>query len=319
MSLTNAGFLGQNQLLQHLIQDGPYNVQFLQVWPWYGVQGKQLDITTTPRFPIPTAQLLGPCDPIKEQTRDPDIKRFQIVAIQNRYDICITDADAVEVPNNLYAEQDVLAWAGCVYDYARLLDTGNAAPFFPSLLSLADPVEGVVDLAGAVPQLEDFNRTLLRVTTNNGFDVIVMGNLQALATYWSQAYERGTDPYFWMQNVPVNMGGEVPRPQAFVQHARWYVNELIPNRTLPGGEVVTNVYFIQLGTNPNFGTAKGVFGIVPEPRVGNMFVRREHVGHMNDDGTFNTTHTVFWSFPCGVAVAARRSLAVLKDMQIAAF
>ena len=106
------------------------------------------------------------------------------------------------------------------------------------MLSLADPVNGVVNLAGAVPQLEDFNRTLLRVTTNNGFDVMVMGNLDALNTYWSQAYERGVDPNFWQQSVPANLGGTVSRPQAFVQHARWYVNELIPNRVTPDGVTV---------------------------------------------------------------------------------
>lgn len=314
MPIVNAGFLGQNFKLQHLIQDGPYNVQFLEVLPWFGVPGKQLDVTTTPRFPIPTAQHLAPCEPITEQTRSPEIKRFPITTIQGRYDICITDADAIEVPDDLYAEEDALTIQGMLYEYARLLVVGGVN--FPALHTLTDQV---VNLGGALPQLEDFNRTLLRVTTNNGFDVIVMGNLEALNTYWSQAYERGIDAWMWPQNVPANMGGLVSRPQAFVQHARWYVNELIPNRVDEAGNLVTNVYFMQLGNNPDFGTAKGVFGIIPEPRVGNMFVRREHVGHMNDDGTFNTTHTVFWSFPSGIAVASKRSLAVLQDMRIAPF
>ncbi|MCF6228135.1 MAG: hypothetical protein L3J82_05635 [Planctomycetes bacterium] len=82
--------------------------------------------------------------------------------------------------------------------------------------------------------------------------------------------------------------------------------------------MISNVYFIQLGTNPDFGTAKGTFGIIPNARVGNMFVRRQQQGHLIDpsDGTFSTTDSVFWSFPSGVAVASNKSLAVLKDMQV---
>ena len=317
MSLINAGNLGQNQLLKHLIQDGPYNVQFLEVWPWFGVEGKQLDISTTPRFATPTAQLITPCNRIDENTRSPNDgnKTFPISSIQTRYDICFTDADTIEYPNDLYAEQDALAIQSMLYEYARLLDVG--APGFPSLQSLTDQI---VDLAGVAPQLEDFNRTLLRVTTNQGFDVIAMGNLDALNTYWSQAYERGVDPNMWQQNVPANMGGQAVRPQPFVQHARWYVNELIPNRVDPKGNTVTNVYFIQLGNNPGYGTAHGTFGIIPKPRVGNMFVRRQQQGHLIDPAgsAFNTTDSVFWSFPSGVAVASNRSLAVLKDMLITA-
>lgn len=315
MPLTNAGNLGQNQLLRHLIQDGPYNVQFLEVWPWFGVEGKQLDVATTPRFLQPTAQLLSACGEIAEQTRNPNNpnKTFPIPSIQTRYEICFGDADSIEFPNDLYAEQDALAILSMLYEYSRLLDTGGVG--FPALTTLTDQL---VNLAGAAPVLEDFNRTLLRVTANQGFDVIVMGNLDALNTYWSACYDRGVNPNLWQQNVPANMGGVASRPQSFVQHARWYVNELIPNRLIPGDLTVTNVYFIQLGYNPDYGTAKGTFGIIPKPRVGNMFVRREQEGHIVDPalGTMNTTHSVFWSFPAGVAVASNRSLAVLQDMLI---
>lgn len=311
MSLVNAGNLGQNQLANHLIQDGPYNVQFFEVWPMFGVDGKQLDVAYTRPFPIPTAEITGPCGPLTERTRSPEDgnKQFGIPVIQTRYDICWSDADSIEVPMELYAEQDALSIQGLLYEYARLLDVGG--PGFPALSTLTSQL---VNLGGALPSLEDFNRTLLRVNTNNGFDVVVMGNLAALNTYWSMCYERGVDPWMWQQSVPANMGGRVSRPQAFVQHARWYVNEMIPNRRIDDFEV-TNVYFMQLGYNPNYGTAKGVFGIVPKPRVGDMFVRRQLQGHF-DAGSLQSTESVFWSFPAGVAVAADRSLAVLQDMQI---
>lgn len=311
MSLANAGNLGQNQLLNHLIQDGPYNVQFLEVWPMFGVDGKQLEIATTPPFPVPAAEIIEPCGNLAGRTRSPQTtnKRFQIPVIQTRYDICWSDADSIEVPMELYAEQDALSMQGLLYEYARLLDVGG--PGFPALSTLTGQI---VNIAGAPPTVEDFNRTLLRVNTNNGFDVIVMGNLDALNTYWSICANRGIDAWMWQQSVPGNMGGRVVRPQAFVQHARWYVNEMIPNRDSPDGPV-TNVYFMQLGCNSDFGTAKGVFGIIPKPRVGNMFVRRQTQGRW-DGVSMQTTESVFWSFPAGVAVAADRSLAVLQDMQI---
>ncbi|MCF6228136.1 MAG: hypothetical protein L3J82_05640 [Planctomycetes bacterium] len=206
MALTNAGNLGQNQLLKHLIQDGPYNVQFLDVWPWFGVDGKQLEVATTPRFPTPTAQLMDACGKIAENTRNPNnaLKQFPIASIQSRYDICNTDADTIEYPNDLYAEQDSLAIQSLMYEYARLLDVGGVG--FPALHTLTD---NLVEMAGALPQVEDFNRALLHVTTNNGNDVIVMGNLDALNTYWSQCYDRGTSPQFWQQQVPGNLGGSV--------------------------------------------------------------------------------------------------------------
>lgn len=316
MPLTNAGNLGQNQLLRHLIQDGPYNVQYLEVWPWVGVDGKFLDVATTERFKTPSANILAACGAITDRTRDPidRNKRFVIPSIQTRYDICFGGADSIEYPNNLYAEQDALAILSMLYEYSRLLDTGGAG--FPALTTLTDQL---VNLAGAAPVLEDFNRTLLRVTNNQGFDVVVMGNQDALNTYWKACYERGVNPFLWQEDVPANMGGTASRPQSFVQHARWYVNELIPTRGVD--KLITNVYFIQLGYNPDYGTAKGTFGIVPKPRVGNMFVRRELEGHIVDPagGGINTTHSVFWSFPAGVAVASNRSLAVLHDMQIAPF
>lgn len=314
MSLANAGNLGQNQLLNHLIQDGPYNVQFLEVWPMFGVDGKQLDVAYTRQFSTPTAEIIEACGTLEERTRSPEVtnKQFGIPVIQTRYDICWSDADSIEVPMELYAEQDALSLQGLLYEYARLLDVGGIG--FPALSTLTSQV---VNLAGAAPTVEDFNRTLLRVATNNGFDVIVMGNLHALNTYWSICAERGIDAWMWQQNVPGNMGGRVSRPHAFVQHARWYVNEMIPNRVV-NDVTVTNVYFMQLGYNPDFGTAKGVFGIIPKPRVGNMFFRRQLQGRWNG-AAMETTESVFWSFPAGVAVAADRSLSVLKDMQVAPF
>ena len=317
MSLMNAGRLGQNQLHRRLIQDGPFNIQIALIWPWYGIQGKQLDITTTPRFALPTAVIPAPCDPIKDQPRNPDIKSFPMVSFQTRFDICWSDQDTIAHPNDLTAEQDALANYSLIYEYFRTLVVGSAAPFFPALDTLTDQV---VNLAGVAPRLEDFDRTLLRVTTCDGLDVVAMGNLSALATFWHACYDRGVNAEMWERMAPACMGGQFERPTAFIKHARFYVNELIPNRTLqPGGQTVSNLYFMQLGTRDDYGTSKGVFGIIPEPRVGNMFVRRELEGQFNADTTVNTTRSVFWSFPSGVAVGARRSLSVLKDFEVVPF
>jgi len=119
----------------------------------------------------------------------------------------------------------------------------------------------------------------------------------------------------WMQQMLGAMGKGIERPAAFVKHARWYVNELIPIEGEGGPDPTTNVYFMQLGTNPDFGTAKGVFGIVPSPRVNNMFVRRQHSG-VPSGSNFVAADDIFWTLPAGVAVGASRSLAVLQNMRI---
>lgn len=313
MSLINAGRMGQVQLLRHLIQDGPYNLQIALVWLWYGILGKQLDINTTPRFVLPTAVTPAACAPIRDQPRNPDIKSMPLVNFQTRFDICWSDQDTIAHPDDLTAEQDALANYSLIYEYFRDL----VVPVPGSLPTLDTLTDQLVNLAGAVPTLEDFDRTLLRVTTHDGLDVVAMGNLSALATLWHAAYERGVNPEMWERQAPSAMGGEFERPTAYVKHARFYVNELIPNRILaPGGPTVTNLYFMQLGNRDDYGTAHGVFGIIPQARVGNMMVRRELNGHYNADTTINTTKSVLWSFPAGVAVGARRSLAVLQDFQV---
>ncbi|MCZ7605976.1 MAG: hypothetical protein M5U25_07820 [Planctomycetota bacterium] len=313
MSMSNAGRMGQNQLLRQLIEDGPYNVQIALEFPFYGILGKQLDITTTPRFLLPTATALAPCGPIKEFTRSPDIKSFPIVEITSRYELCQSDVDTIDYPNNLYSEEDLLGIRDDIYEYFRLIVVGSAAPFFPSLDSLTDQI---LNLGGAPAQLEDFDRALTRVTTENGYDVVAMGNQSALRAFWSARYERGVPEPTWLQDVPNSMLGRANRPTPYVHHARFLVNEMIPNRTLPDGQLVTNLYFMQMGMSPDSGTGKGVFGIIPAPRVGNMFIRRDVVGRPQDDGTFDTSHNVFWSFPSGIAVAARRSLSVLQDFLV---
>lgn len=313
MSMTNAGRMGQNQKLRQLIEDGPYNVQIAQEFPFYGILGKQLDITTTPRFPLPTATALAPCNPIKEFTRSPDIKSFPIVEIMSRYELCQSEADTIEQPDSLYSEEDLLAIRDDIYEYFRLIVVGSAVPFFPALDTLTDQI---LNLAGASALLEDFDRALVRVTTENGCDVIAMGNLSALRAFWSARYERGVPEPAWIHEVPNAMRGHATRPTPYIHHARFLVNEMIPNRTLPDGQLVTNLYFMQMGMSPDAGTGKGVFGIIPAPRVGNMFIRRDVVGRPLDDGTFDTAHNVFWSFPSGLAVAARRSLSVLQDFQV---
>jgi len=175
MSMTNANLLGQVQLLRHLIQDGPYNLQIALVWPWFGVDGRQLDIVTTPRFAAPIAQLPVPGGTVTDNTRNPTspLKNFPIVDFQYRYQVNWSDVDNIEHPNDIYAEQDALAIYSLIAEYFRILVVGNGSPAFPALATLTDQV---VDLAGVAPTLEDFDRTLLRVTTHDAQDVIVMGN-----------------------------------------------------------------------------------------------------------------------------------------------
>jgi hypothetical protein len=316
MAITNAGRLGQNPTLGRLIQNGPWNLQFMEVLPWYGVEGKQLEVVTTPQFPAPTAVPQLPGAALVETPRNPSApKVFPIVDFMTRYDINFADLDTVEFPNSLIAEYDAASMYSLIGGIASGLDTGHLSPAFPALHTLTDQITLVTGL----PTLEDFNRTLLRVATNDGYDVVVMGNLDALNTYWHACNERGINPNFWMRDVPSAMGGTIQRPTAWVQHARWYVNELIPTRIIeePEPRTVSNIYFMQLGYNPDFGTSKGVFGIIPKPRIGNMMVRRELQGQVpSTPTTITTTTSVIWSFPAGIAVGSNRSLAVMQDVEV---
>ena len=312
MSMANAGRMGQNQLLRQLIEDGPYNVQIALEFPFYGILGKQLDITTTPRFELPTATALDPCRNMEEFTRNPDIKSFPLVEVMSRYELCESEADTIDYPNNLYGEQDLLGIRDAIYEYFRLMVVGSVAPLFPALDTLTDQL---INLAGAAATLEDFDRALARVTTENGYDVVAMGNPSALRAFWSARYERGVPEPAWLHDVPNALRGRAPRPVPYIHHARFLVNEMIPNRVVED-QLVTNLYFMQMGMDSSSGTGKGVFGIVPRPRIGNMFIRREVAGQVATDGTFTTAHNVLWSFPSGVAVGARRSLSVLQDFQV---
>lgn len=77
---------------------------------------------------------------------------------------------------------------------------------------------------------------------------------------------------------------------------------------------VQRMWFMALGDDGKSGSTRGVTGIIPGARVGNMFVRRYADGTINSrEPELQPRRDVFVSFPAGIAVGSQGELSLIQS------
>ncbi len=302
--------LTTDELAKWLLEDAPNKIQVARVFPYRAVAGGFLTVATTAA--LTPASSIDQCAVIPENTplpKDPN-KNFPYGYLATHFRICYSALDRFSVPNDFIAVYRALAIRQLLYRFFQLLDTGSVAVpgEFNSLLALS-PVHQILDLAGAIPTLENYDDVFMRVRDNDGYPNAIMGNTGSLRRFWSALYGRNLNPEYVEEAVPDPMTGVKAVKVPSWHGVAWYVNEMIPTRIV-GGETVSNVYFMVLGDHREPGPGHGVTGVVPEPCAGTMFRMRTDVVEGG------STYIEHWTWPVGLAVGSESSLAVLKDARL---
>lgn len=302
--------LTSDELAKWLLEDAPNKIQIARVFPFRPVQGESLSFATAAALTSGTA--IDQCAAIAENTQLPKSpnKNFPYGYLGTHFRICYSALDRFSVPNDLIAVYRALAIRQLLYKFFTLLDNGSAgvAGEFGSLLSRA-PAGQILDLASAIPTLENYDDVLYRVSDNDGYANAIMGNTRSLRRFLSAVYGRNLNADYVEEMVPDPMTGmrrvKLPSWHGVV----WYVNDMIPVRVVSTQDV-SNVYFMVLGDHGEPGPGHGVTGIVPAPLAGTMFRMRSDV---TEGGS---TYIEHWTWPVGIAVGSEGALAVLKDARV---
>jgi len=196
MSLGPSAFnLTVDQLAKWLIELFPFKIQIARIWPFRPVAGGRLRFAQTKQLQL--AQPLDNCAPITEKTSEPidPPTVFSYGELATNYRICCSAQDRFQVPNDLTAVEDALAIRQLLYLYFKLLDTGNSANpgEFDSLFRIADPSK-ILNLAGGVPTLENYDDVYFRIDDNDGRPNAIMSNSGALRRFLSVNYAAGFRP-----------------------------------------------------------------------------------------------------------------------------
>jgi len=124
-------------------------------------------------------------------------------------------------------------------------------------------------------------------------------------------YDRGINPTYEAELLPDPFTGIRGGKRPSFHGTPIYVNDLIETRETPDGTHVSNIYFMVLGDSGH-NEGRGLKFIVPPLRDGSMFDVRE-TPVMTDTGSASTINVdVTW--PVGISIGSKSSLAMLKDV-----
>jgi len=311
MPLGAAGIrLTNDELAKWLIEDAPVKIQIARVWPFRPVAGDSLSFATTAA--LTPASPIDQCAAITENTptpKDPN-KNFPYGYLATQFQICYSALDRFSVPNDLIAVYRALAIRQLLYKYFELLDTGVGANpgEFDSLLRRT-PASKALNLAAAIPTLENYDDVFYRVVDNDGQPTAIMGNTRALRRFLSVVYAAGLNPEYDVQEVPDPVTGTRMMKMVSWHGVCWYINDMIPTRVV-AAQNVSNVYFMVLGDHGEPGPGHGVTGIIPAPFAGTMF------RHRPDQIEGASTYLEKWTWPVGLAVGSDCAVAILQDARV---
>jgi hypothetical protein len=333
MAISNVEKLGQVQTAAGLLEEAPYNCQIAQFWPFMGIDGQAISYASKDQIPIaytnastnPAQELASTASSIVNHTDSPDVASgasptFKLGELATRYVIPYSQQDRYRTPNDLNEVEAKLAQRRLLYRYfSRIGGYGSAADgAILGLRSICDPSQ-VVDLtASGLPgpfTLRQLDEAYHLVTDGGGRPNAIMSHSRARRTWLQALYAAGIQPEYleFEFSDPVRGTATVSIP---AWHGTpWFVNDLIEVENSDDPDTATSpVFFLELGDTQQQGLGRGVTGIIPRARLGDMFIHREStdlVATAGQAGGPKLGMDCIW--PVGLAVGSKSSLGILQN------
>lgn len=323
MTISNVSYLSQDFTAKYLAESFPWNIQVFKMWPFRGIPGFQLSYALRDQIPADTsvlpAETLGTDAALLNYTDSPDDQAaYNMGELARRAIVPYTQRDRYTVPNNLHDVEIQLGLRRLIYTFfKKITRAGSTADGdFEGLLGtgLLDPTQKItMDDGGGNPgtlTLEVVDEAFFKVTDGPGRPNCIMSHSRALRTYMKLCYDNGIMPdymeFSWEDPMRGTVRGKVPS----LHGVPWLVNDLAEISIFDGPPVVETspIFFMLLGDNDGPGPGRGITGVIPQERVGDMFVTRQSTA-ADPSGKTVTVIDVTW--PVTLAIGAKGALSVL--------
>jgi len=328
MTISNVGFLSQDQTAKWLVESFPWNIQIHKAFPFRGVEGFQLSYPLRAQIPVSgggePAEVLGGDTALTNLTDSPgSLASYNLGELARRANIPYSQRDRYTVPNNLEAVEFELGLRRLTYAFfKKITRTGSVADgdfeglLGPSFLDPAGPQ--YIDLidGGGLPgslTLEALDQAFFQVTDGPGRPNCIMSHSRALRTYLYTCYQRGFLPEYIEYEWDDPIKGRIRSKAPSLHGVPWLVNDLAEITLWEGEPSVDTspIFLMLLGDGDGPGPGRGITGVVPNERLGDMFVTRKSTAA--DPATGKTTTVLDMTWPVTLAMGARSALSVVNN------
>jgi hypothetical protein len=342
MGISNVSKLGQIQTAAGLIENSPINCQIASVFPFMGIDGYGIEYASRPKISVtypsnstaPAQYLSESATGITEHTDSPDkddsgstvatSATYYLTELATRYVIPYSQQDRYTYPNELSQTEKLLAERRLMYRYFSFIgQSGSSVSDGSDMLGLPGLVDSTrtIQPASGTLLMRHIDEAYYMVTDGPGRPNAIMSHSRALRTVFQLLYD--TSGKVWpMGSTEVEMldplRGRVMVEVPTWRGTPWYVNDLLEIDTTATPDKA-QIFFMLLGDSETPGAGRGITGIVPRDRVGNMFVHRPAAGAVVTAGNAispNTNMDCVW--PVGLACGSRGALSMIYDFNVVA-
>jgi hypothetical protein len=306
MPLTNAQFLADELLTRWLVENSPIKLSFLLAWIWQEVTAKELQVVRTTE--LSPAASASDCQLVESQLPTISQVGFSYLEFITRYQICATDLDRFQHPNQLDAVLFALAKRRLLYAYAERLGADSGVG---SLRALVAGTNQILDMTGSALTLACLDEAYERVTAGNGHPTLIMSHSRTIRTYRELCRQAGFSPERapWKWYNPATGRVEDGTVDAF-NGTPWLKNDMI-NRLGSGTE---RTFFMVAGDDGAPRPTRGLVGIVPAAVGRTLFARRTVNAIPMEEGSDHIPgHDTWVSMPTGVALGSQGALGILEN------
>lgn len=234
--------------------------------------------------------------------------------------------DIYSVPNDLVQLQIGQAILRLMYGYFKKIclgvDFAGPGDFYGLLSSECMDDDQQISIGsasvpgGLTPEYVDYG--LSKVTAGPGRPNVIMSHSIAQRQYKKACYEANKElehiDWEWIDPL---VGRRMSRVLS-VDGVPWLINDLAPIYAEGENPPTTDIFFLLVGDDEKGKAGRGVFGIIPEEREGDMFVVRQNPsgGFGEADGAGGAQSYIDVTWPVGVAVGSRTSLSVIRNFTL---
>jgi hypothetical protein len=266
-----------------------------------------------------TADVVTGLTALTDRTASPSAslsQTYPIGELGSRFTVPYFQEDIYSVPNDLVRLQTGQAILRLMYGYFKkiCLDHETVNPGdFPGLLAppCMDTDQKVLVGTPSIPgvlTLEHIDYAFSKVTAGPGRPNLIMSHSIAQRQYKKVCYDANQDlQYIDWEWIDPLVGRRMSKVLS-VDGVPWLVNDLAPIYDPEEPTRYTDIFFLLVGDDEQGKAGRGVFGIIPEERKGDMFVIRQNPA--GGAGGSQTFVDVTW--PVGLAVGSRTSLSAIR-------
>lgn len=330
--ITDAVALSQVQAAAGLIENSPWNCQISRIWPFMGIDGYGIQYSAIDQIEVDygiddtsPARILGDSTPtVPDNTSNVDlINTFLLGELGTQYLIPYSQMDRVVFPNKLDTVEGALAEIRLKLKHFSMIGiAGSTADGdflgLPSLCASNRIVDFISGAPGSPPgplTAAGLDEAFFAVTAGPGRPNYIMSHSRAIRTAL-QVLRSATlnDPESMRPveiDLPDPMRGTVRTRVPAWRGVPWLTNDLIPIASDGTDDANTPIFFMLVGESGQNDGNRGITGIIPRERVGNMFVHRP----ANNPGS-TPEYAMTCTWPVGLAVPTQGALSMAVNFQL---